>query len=89
MTIKVDPGEDDPTPGTRHGKGSSASDDDHMDDDSFSGVSGISEDDDEVPFGPSRNTAGEGGPSKSLEILRRISYHGGHATQGLMSSACA
>ena len=85
MTIKVDPGEDDPAPGTQAGKGGSASDDDNYDDDSFSGLSGITEDDDEVPFGPSRNPTGDGGPSKSLEILRRMSYHGGHAPPGLFS----
>lgn len=91
VTIKVDPGEDDYTPRTHPGKGGSAAGDDDIDDDSFSGMSGISEDDDEVPFGPSRNAAGEGAPSKSLEILRRMSYHGGHAPPGLfvlLAPAC-
>ena len=79
MTIKVDPGQDDTMP--PGGTGNKDDDNDNDDDESFSGMSGLSEDDDEVPFGPSRNGGGgEGGlPSKGLELLRRISYHGGAA----------
>ena len=85
MTIKVDPGQDDMPPGKT---GNNDEDDDDNDDDSFSGVSGLSEDD-EVPFGPSRLAAGEGQPSKSLEILRKISYHGGAALTGVTHPDCA
>lgn len=85
MTIKVDPGQDNDTSPGKTGKDGNDDDDD---DDSFSGVSGMSEDDDEVPFGPSRNAAGEGQPSKSLEILRKISYHGGAVT-GVTDPDCA
>ena len=91
MTIKVDPGQDDDTSPGKTGKGGNGDggDDDDDDDDSFSGVSGMSEDDDEVPFGPSRNAAGESQPSKSLEILRKISYHGGAALTGVTVPDCA
>lgn len=86
MTIKVDPGHDDTMPPGETGNNNGAAvDDDDSDDDSFSGMSGLSEGDDEVPFGPSRNGGGgEGGlPSKGLELLRRISYHGGAAPPGV------
>ena len=80
MTIKVDAGQDETPPGKT---GNNDEGDVDNDDDSFSGMSGLSEDDDEVPFGPSRNAAGEGQPSKSLEILRKISFHGGTALTGV------
>ena len=91
MTIKVDPGQDEDTsPGKTSNNGDADDDDDDDDDDdSFSGVSGMSEDDDEVPFGPSRNAPGEGQPSKSLELLRRISYQGGAAPAGVADPDCA
>lgn len=81
MTIKVDTGEDDHTQLGKTGNADDVGDDN--DDDSFSGMSGISEDD-EVPFGPSRIAPGEAKPSKSLEILRKISYHGGVAAPGVL-----
>ena len=76
VTVKVDPGKDDYTPRSQSGKAGN-DDDEEDDDDSFSDVSGIDDEDDEVPFGPARTVAGEPGQSKSLEILRQGSYHGG------------
>lgn len=81
VTVKVDPGDDDYTPRPKSGNGGNNNDDDDDDNDSFSDVSGISDNDDEVPFGPSRDV-GADIPSKSLEILRRVSYHGGDAQAG-------
>ena len=82
VTVKVDPGdEEDYTPRTQSEKNGDADDDD----DSISDVSGIDDDDDEVPFGPSRTVGGEPGQSKSLELLRRGSYHGGDNQLGTQS----
>lgn len=67
--------------------------DEDDDDGNISGVSGTYDDNDEVPFGPSRAVAGgeAKGPSKSLEILRRIGSHanqhdGGDLEQGITQS---
>lgn len=95
VTVRVDPGEED-TPRSRSGPGDNDlhSDDDDYSEDNISGVSGSYEDNDEVPFGPSRVAAGDGkGQSKSLEILRRagsLSHHPGvDIEQGTLTSCCA
>jgi len=78
VTVRVDPGEEEEeeTPFSRSGPADRDLDDDDYDDDNISGVSGSYEDNDEVPFGPSRAVPGEGkGQSKSLEIFRRAASH--------------
>ena len=77
VTVRVDPGEEEEeTPRSRSGPADRDLDDDDYDDDNISGVSGSYEDNDEVPFGPSRAVPGEGkGQSKSLEIFRRAASH--------------
>ena len=81
VTVRVDPGEEEEdkeeeTPRSRSGLADRDLDNDDYDDDNISGVSGSYEDNDEVPFGPSRAVPGEGkGQSKSLEIFRRATSH--------------
>ncbi len=98
VTVRVDPGEEEgddkeeeETPRSRSGPAGRDLDDDGYDDDNISGVSGSYEDNDEVPFGPSRAVPGEGkGQSKSLEILRRATSHASYLDadieQGMLSS---
>ena len=93
VTVRVDPGEEEEeeTPRRRSGPADRDLDDDDYDDDNISGVSGSYEDNDEVPFGPSRAVPGEGkGQSKSLEIFRRAASHASYPDvdieQGTLSS---
>ncbi len=82
MTVKVDPGDEQDTQGSWSIPDINAledDDDDESDDDNMSGVSGGYDDNDEVPFGPSRAVAGQGkGQSKSLEMLRKVGSHVSH-----------
>ena len=95
--MRVDPGEEDDdeeeeeTPRHRSGLADRDLDNDDYNDDNISGVSGSYEDNDEVPFGPSRVVSGEGkGQSKSLEIFRRTTSHASYPDvdieQGTLSS---
>ena len=96
VTVRVDPGEEEEdeeeeTPRSRSKPADRDLDDDDYDDDNISGVSGSYEDNDEVPFGPSRAVPGEGkGQSKSLEIFRRVASHASYPDvdieQGALSS---
>ena len=95
VTVRVDPGEEEDTPRSRSGPDDNDlhSDDDYSDD-NISGVSGNYEDNDEVPFGPSRVADGDGkGQSKSLEVLRRagslLHHPGEDIEQGTLTSCCA
>ena len=89
VTVRVDPNDEDETPQAKlddaASDDSTHGDDSDDDDDAISGVSGASysEEDDDVPFGPQRvSKDGKVPQTRSLDILRRTSYHGGDIEQG-------